>query len=279
MSVFSLQGRRWYRQPLVHFLLTGAAVFFAYTWLASMSGKDRIVISQALIEGLCRDYRQRTGAAPSPAEKQALIENLVDDEVLMREALNMGIDRGDPILRRRLIQKMGFLIEGFNPVWEPTEAELQAYLARHRERFVEEERISLAHVFLKSNGSGAPPETDVERMLAELSGGADPGRLGDPFVHGTRFIRRSRKDLAAKFGEGFADRAMSLPEGGWSGPIRSSYGLHFVIVTERIEAKEPTLDQVRPQVVQQMNMEKQKETRRSAIRSLRDRYVIEIEGS
>jgi hypothetical protein len=215
--------------------------------------------------------------APSAAEKQALIDNLVDDEVLVREALNMGIDRGDPILRRRLIQKMGFLMEGFNPVSEPTEAELRVYLERHPERFVEEERISLVHVFLQSDGSADSAETDVDRVLAELSRGADPGRLGDPFVHGTRFIQRSRKDLAGKFGEGFAHRVMSLPEGVWSGPVRSSYGIHLVLVTERFEAKEPTLDEVRPLAVQQMKLQRQKDTRRSAIRRLRDRYVIEIE--
>jgi hypothetical protein len=173
---------------------------------------------------------------------------------------------------------MGFLIEGYNPVPEPTEAELQAYLARNRERFVEEERVSLTHVFLQSNGSADPPESNVERLLAELEGGGDSRGLGDPFVHGTRFVRRSKKELSAKFGSGFAEGIMTLREGVWSGPIRSSYGLHLVLITERTEAEEPTLEKVRPLVVQQVKMEKQKETKRLAIRRLRDRYVIEIEG-
>ncbi len=271
--------RRWCREPLVHFLLIGTAVFLAYTWLSPKSGLDRVVISQALIEGLCRDYSLRTGSAPSATEKQALIENLVDDEVLIREALAMGIDQGDPILRRRLIQKMGFLIEGVNPVPEPTEAELQAYLDRNRERFAREERVSLTHVYLQQSGSGDPAEAEVEGLLQALSSGVDPGRLGGPFVHGTRFVRRSEKELSAKFGSGFAEAVMRFPEDVWSGPVRSSYGIHLVLITARTEAEEPPLQAVRPLVVQQLKTEKREEARRSAIRRLRDRYVIEVDSA
>jgi len=268
--------RRWCRAPLLHFLLIGTAVYLAYTWLSPRSGQDRIVISQALIDGLCRDYSLRTGSAPSPVEKQALIENLVDDEVLIREALAMGIDQGDPILRRRLIQKMGFLIEGVNPVPEPSEADLQDYLERNPERFVREGRVSLSHVFLQHSGSADPSETEVERLLEVLSSGVDPGRLGDPFVHGTRFVRRSRKELAAKFGHRFAETVMTVQEGVWCGPIRSSYGFHLVLITERTEAEEPNLERVRLLVLQQLKAERQKEIRRQAIRRLRDRYVVEV---
>lgn len=260
----------------MHFLLIGIVVFLIYTWVLSKSGKDRIVISEALIEGLCKDHLLRTGAAPSPGEKQALIDNLVDDEVLIREALAMGVDQGDPILRRRLIQKMGFLIEGVNPVPEPTEAELQEYLQRNRERYVTPERISLTHVFLQQSGSIGPLEIEVERLLEQLRAGVDPGRLGDPFVHGTHFVRRSKQELAAKFGHRFAGKVMTLPEGVWSGPLRSDYGFHLVLLTARTETEEPNLEKVRPLVVQELKAEKLKEIRRLAIRRLRDRYVIEV---
>jgi hypothetical protein len=270
--------RRWCREPVVHFFLIGIGIFLIYSWVLSKSGKDRIVISETLIEGLCKDYLLRTGSVPSPGEKQALIDNLVDDEILIREALAMGVDQGDPILRRRLIQKMGFLIEGVNPVPDPTEAELQEYLERNREGYATPERISLTHVFLQQSGSVGQADKDVETLLEALSEGVDPGKLGDPFALGSHFARRSKQELAAKFGHRFVEKVITLPEGVWSAPIRSSYGLHLVLITARTEAQEPKLDGVRPLVVQQFKTEKQKENRRLAIRRLRDRYVIQIEG-
>ncbi len=267
--------RKGCREPLWQFIAIGSAIFLLYREVAP---KDhRITISQAHVEGLRQDHLRRTGFPPTPEEESALIERLFQDEVLLREALRIGLDQGDPIVRRRLLQKMGFLVENLNPVPEPTEAELREHFQRHGERFAQEGRISLIHVFLAPDRSGAAPATEAQHILDKLSAGMDPGDLGDPFIHGSRFVRRTGKELAAIFGTSFADSLKDLQEGAWCGPIESSYGFHLVRITSRTEAREPTLAEVRPQVLEHLKTMKREEATRAAIRRLSDRYEIRLE--
>jgi len=267
--------RKGCREPLWQFIAIGSAIFLLYREVAP---KDhRIPISRAHVEGLRQDHLRRTGLPPTPKEESALIERLFQDEVLLREALRIGLDQGDPIVRRRLLQKMGFLMENLNPVPEPTEAELQEHFQRHGDRFAQEGRISLVHVFLASDRSGATPATEAQCVLDKLSAGTDPGDLGDPFIHGSRFVGRTEKELAAIFGSSFAHKLMDLEEGAWCGPIESSYGFHLVRITSKTEAREPTLGEVRPQVQEHLRAMKRERATRAAIQRLSDRYEIRLE--
>jgi peptidyl-prolyl cis-trans isomerase C len=268
--------RKGCREPLWQFIAIGSAIFLLYREVAP---KDHCIpISQAHVEGLRQDHLRRTGLPPTPEEESALIERLFQDEVLLREALRIGLDQGDPIVRRRLLQKMGFLMENLNPVPEPTEAELQEHFQRHGQRFAQEGRISLVHVFLASNRSGAAPaETEAQSVLDKLSAGTDPGDLGDPFIHGSRFVQRTDKEMAAIFGSSFADSLKDLQEGVWCGPMESSYGFHLVRITSRTEAREPTFAEVRPQVQKSLKAVKRERAKRAAIQRLSDRYEIRLE--
>ena len=267
--------RKGCREPLWQFIAIGSAIFLLYTEVAP---KDhRITISQAHVEGLRQDHLRRTGFPPTPEEESALIERLFQDEVLLREALRIGLDQGDPIVRRRLLQKMGFLVENLNPVPEPTEAELREHFQRHGERFAQEGRVSLVHIFLVPDRSGAAPATEAQRILDKLSAGMDPGDLGDPFIHGSRFVQRTDMELAAIFGTSFAAGLKDLQEGVWCGPMESSYGFHLVRITSRTEPRKPTFAEVRPQVLQRLKAIRQEEATRAAIRRLSDRYEIRLE--
>jgi len=268
--------RKGRREPLWQFIAIGTAIFLLYREVAPQ--EHRITISQAHVEGLRQDHLRLTGIPPTSEEESALIERLFQDEVLLREALRIGLDRGDPIVRRRLLQKMGFLVENLNPVPEPTEAELREHFKKHGGRFTQEGRISLVHVFLTPNRSGTAPSTEAQRILDKLSAGTDPGDLGDPFIHGSRFVRRTGKELAAIFGTSFADDLKDLQEGAWCGPVESSYGFHLVRITSRTEPRAPTFPEVRPQVQERLKAIKQEEATRAAIRRLSDRYEIRLEA-
>lgn len=267
--------RKGYREPLWQFVAIGFAIFLLYR--EASPNDHRITITQAHVEGLRQDHLRRTGLPPSPEEESALIERLFQDEVLLREALRIGLDRGDPIVRRRLLQKMRLLVENLNPVLEPTESELREHFQRHRESFAKEGRISLVHVFLAPDRSGTAPATEARDILDKLSAGMDPSNFGDPFVHGSRFVRKTRRDLAALFGTSFADGLKALEEGTWCGPMESSYGFHLVRITSRTEEREPTFEDVRPEVYRRLKAMKREEATRAAVRRLSDRYEIRVE--
>jgi hypothetical protein len=260
----------------LHFVAIGAALFVLHRGLTPE--ESRIWISRAHVEGLRQDHLRQTGLLPTPEQEAALIERFVEDEVLLREALRMGLDQGDPIVRRRLIQRMDFLVGDLNPVAEPTRADLMAYFENQRERFARQTRISLTHVFLNRNGSAEPGPLKIQSMLDALSAGVDPKQLGDPFALGVRFVEKTPGDLAAIFGSGFAEALNDLEEGVWGGPIESSYGSHLVLVTARKEAREPDFEEVRPLILAELRSQRREERTRAAIRNLSDRYEIRLEG-
>jgi peptidyl-prolyl cis-trans isomerase C len=143
------------REPLVHFVVLGTALFLLYARVAPEPAHE-IVVPASLVQGLVRDAERRTGRTPTPAEAEAMVERWIDDEVRYREALALGLDRGDLIVRRRLVQKMDFLLAGSTPVPAPTDAELAAWLAAHPDQYAAPDRLSFEHVFAAARPARAP---------------------------------------------------------------------------------------------------------------------------
>jgi hypothetical protein len=276
MAAFPARARRLLAEPMVHFLGIGAILFMLHARLHP-SGGDRIVVSAAFIDALRQDHTRRTGQPPTADEERGLIDRYIDEEILYREALALGLDRGDVIVRRRLIQKMEFVSRDAAPAVEPSAAELQRFLDVHADRYREPLAASLRHVFLARDRRGDALASDAARILAELRTGADPGALGDPFLQGSAFARRTPRELEAIFGRPFAEAVSTLPAGAWSGPIPSSYGLHLVLVSERNEPGAPRLADVRARVRRDWIDEHREEADRAALRRLRDRHPVEIE--
>jgi len=252
-------------------------VFWLYGQLAPRDARHTIELSAADVDALRLDQRRRVGTEPTPAEDQAIIARFVDDEVLYREALAMGLDRGDIIVRRRLLQKMEFLLEGLHPVPEPNDAELEAYLAAHADRYRVPARIDLTHVFVGRDRHGAAADAVAADLRAQLAAGADPASLGDPFLRGRELRAQSERDLAGIFGPAFARAAVELPLGAWSPPVTSSYGLHLVRVNGRVPAELPALARIRAAVRQDWWEERRRETLRAALGELRRTYVVRVE--
>jgi peptidyl-prolyl cis-trans isomerase C len=264
---------------VLHFIVLGAAVFALHRAVAPPVPGKRIVLSESVIRGLRQDHLRRYGTLPTPVEEAALIQRFIDDEILYREALALGLDRGDIIVRRRLVQKMEFLTEDMEPIPEPRDAELQAYLDTHADRYAVADRVAMTHVFAANDGHPEDVSVRAARLHEQLAAGADPSRLGDPFLRGRDFPLHSERELAGIFGAAFAARVMSLPVGSWSEPIRSSYGLHLVRVTQRYAGHHPNLNDVRTAVRHDWQEERRAEANRDALARLRQRYEILIDSA
>ncbi|MFI5364926.1 MAG: peptidyl-prolyl cis-trans isomerase [Candidatus Binatia bacterium] len=271
--------RRWLREPLLHFVVLGVAVFALHRWVAPPGMSRRIELTDDVIHGLRQDHLRRYGTVPTAAEEAAIIQQFVDNEVLYREALALGLDRGDIVVRRRLVQKMEFLTEDLEPIPEPTDAVLQAYLDAHAEPYAIAARVALTHVFISTDRHADHAAADAAQLRQQLLAGADPAALGDPFLRGRDFAASTQAELSAVFGAAFAAQVMSLPVGSWSEPVRSSYGWHLVRVTARADGYAPNLAEVRAAVDRDWREERRSELNRLALARLRRRYDIRIAGA
>lgn len=238
--------RRLLREPLFHFLLLGGALFLIFGG-AGTSGDDRqIAVTNADVERLVAAFAQTWHRPPDADELQVQINDYIREEVLYRTALSLGLDKDDLIIRRRLRQKMEFTLEDTVP--PPQEAELRAYFEAHADKFRSQPLMSFRQVFVGLQ-RGSTAETDARRILADLVSDA-PGASseGDALLLGEGFDQMPLDRVAALFGDNFAHTLAETSADHWVGPIRSSYGLHLVLVTVSQPAALPPFEQVRSTV-------------------------------
>lgn len=258
---------------LLRILAAGAVLWLAQSWLATPA-RTRIEVDDELRAGLRSDHQRRTGRPPTAAEEQALIDAHVDEEVLYREALALGLDRGDVVIRRRLVQNMGFLLEEEGALGEPDDDALRAHLAANAARFTVPARTSFVHVFVPGRASDPAAAGTLGELRARLDEGTDPATLGAPFARGARFQGLAPGEVDEVFGPGFGARLAALPVGTWSAPIGSSYGWHLVRVDERIAPELPPLDTIRAEVAGDWREQRRRDAERRALGRLRERYEI-----
>lgn len=289
-----------WRDPLWLFMALGALVYGGETlWRASLGAQrglaghvasgapsedGAILISAPLLERWASEH-ETAGRPFDGVARQARIDQHVEQEALLREARLMGLDREDLIVRRRLLQKMRFLLEDLAEIPEPSEADLQSWLESRRDQYRRRARLSLEHRFFSADRRpGDQARRDALRALEVLQReegeGAlsrDGGPRGDPFVLGVHFKRRTQAQLARSFGAPFAEAVMSLSAGQWRGPIKSSYGQHLVMISERAEARDATLEEVRPQVLADWLAAARRRAAQAAIAEMVQRHSVVIE--
>jgi len=269
---------RWWREPILHFLLIGGLLFFVYGRLnpADQAG-ERIVVSLAVVDDLARQYQTRWMRPASEQELAGLVESYVRDEIFFREGVAIGLDRDDPVIKRRVRQKLDVIAEEQLARAAPGDAELQAYLTQHAGRFARPVRVSFEQIFF----DGSVPVAEVERAAtaarAALARGSKPAALGQPTLLPAS-VEQAPLDLIARdFGSNFAEQISLLPPGEWRGPLASSLGAHLVRVSARTPVKVPPLDEVRQQVAREWENERREQSRDASYRKLRERYVVTIE--
>ena len=315
---------RWYRRPALHFVVVGVALFVVSRAAAPPPAAQRptVVITAARLAQLRADF----GKTGPPPDERILVDRAVDEEILFREAVARSLDRDDPSIRWRVVEKMRFLIEGdaeaaptaqgdmelyrkaidlgldrddtivrgtlveqmrlllrrsSDDAQPPPDTELQDYLGRHGDCYLQPARTSFWHVFLARDRRGAALDRDARALLDQLRAlptpPAEAVRRGDAFQAGSYFRAQSAQDLTHIFGSEFAADALAREPGSWVGPIRSAYGLHLIRVEEKQPARMPSLEAVRPTVLAQYRYERQEARGVAALQALRAKYDVRVE--
>jgi hypothetical protein len=216
------------------------------------------------------------GREPSTIELNHLIESYVRDEILYREGVRLGLERDDIVVKRRVRQKIEMIAEEDASTRAPTDAELSAYLVANQPRFVQPAILTFEQVFIgaSTSGRGVVHAVAVTRALRK---GADPEELGKPTLLPHRMTQTPADLVAREFGASFAGALQKAPVGEWAGPIDSSFGAHYVRVSDRTPAVAPQLAAVRDQVVREWENERRQRARNEAYAKMRGEYQVSIE--
>ena len=270
---------RWLREPLLHFILIGAALFLLFYQVAEPEAvsDNRIVISEADIDRMITLFDRKFHRLPDRQELNGLVEAQIREEVLYREAMAMGLDQDDTIVRRRMAQKLEFLFTDLADATDPADAELQRFLSENPNKFIEPARNSFIHVYFSASERADTAEADAQQLLAVLNSNQEPVDLataGDPFMFGYTFDRQSEHQVSRIFGNEFARALYTLTTGAWHGPIVSAYGLHLVFIKERDDAWLPALDEIRDSVRNEWLAVQRRQVNNAFYQSLRDRYDV-----
>jgi len=271
--------KRALKEPLAHFLLFGALLFVVFDLVGAsgVSRDSRIVITAQDQEQLIALWMRQWRRPPTAQEFQGLLEAHIREQVLYREAMAMGLDEDDTIIRRRLAQKMEFLAEDVADAVEPTEEELEAFFSENRDRFVLPAKYTFSHVYVSTDRRGDSAERDALEILEQLRRGADPDGLGDRFMLQRTFTRQTLAQISQQFGSAFAERLAALEHGSWQGPVESGYGLHLVRIEGWVEERLPELDEVRERVRDELLAQRRKEADREMYLRFRRKYEIVVE--
>ena len=266
------------REPLLHFLLIGAALFVIFDLVSGPSravAEKQIVVTAGRIQQMSNIFGKTWQRPPTAAELKGLIDDFVLEEIYYRQAVAMGIDRDDTIIRRRLRQKFEFLTDDLAATLEPTDEELAAYLAANPDAFMRDTTYTFEQVYINPDQAGVDLETRVAEQLSALkAGSAKPANSG---LLPSHFDAEPARVVNNTFGTGFSENLDALEPSEWQGPVESGLGPHLVRLDARVEGTLPELSEIRPVVEREWANEKRLETRRMINEQLLRDYVVEIE--
>ncbi len=281
-----MEPKRLIREPLVHFLVFGALLFLANGWVgnsAPVSGGQggtpaaQVVVSRDVVDQMMALFEKTWQRPPTESERKALIEDFIRSEIYYREAIAIGLDRDDEVIKRRLRQRLEFIYEDISTWGEPSDADLAVFMKRNREKYLVDPELSFRQVFVSASQRGKGADPEARQVLQQLAAGGDPDTVGDPTMLAAEGRRMPLREITLQFGEEFGKALLSLKPGTWSGPLRSAYGLHLVLVKERQGGRLPELRDVREAVKRDWLVEKQKDLKDGAYAKIRERYTVVME--
>ncbi len=275
---------RFLKEPLLHFLVIGASFYLIHGLYgkAEMTEDDRrIVISAGEVEWLRDSWKKRWSRPPTVEELDGIVRAYLRELVLSREAVAMGLDKDDTVIRRRLAQKLEFLSQDLVELTSPSDDELAAYMNENVARYEAPAVATMTQIFYDPDKRDDQVLEEAERQKNILNAlEFDPDHmngLGDSFFLQKYYPERSQSEIARLFGGGFAESVSDLPVATWSGPILSGYGVHLVYIHDRQAAVPPVLDEVRNKVLQDWKDERRKELSDSYITNLLAQYDVKVE--
>ena len=271
---------RWAREPLVHFLAIGALLFGAFQWRGGGPASNRSVITPGQVDAIVAGYTRTWMRPPTQEELKGQLDEYVREEIASREAMAMGLDRDDTIIRRRLRQKLEFLAEDAVGLAPPTDAELEAFLQAHKDTYSLDPEVAFRQVCLTPDRRGASLDEHARALRVRLSN-APPDTaidaLSDSVMLPQEVTRSTRTEIERQFGKPFADDLVKIEPGRWAGPIRSGYGLHLVFVREREPGRLLTLAEARSQLERDFTQDRRRQQIDAMYKQLLDRYHVVIE--
>ncbi len=273
---------RWLREPLVHFLIIGSLLFVMYeVWgHTSQPGSNRIELTPDDLRQLQIGFAAQWERQPTPEELAGLVENRVREEVLYREALAMGLDKDDDIVKRRMAQKMQFLAEDVANAHEPTTTELKAWFERNRDKFLLPGGITFRHLYFSPDRRGQRAHDDAVKVLAKIAGQPEDSKsavaFADAFMFQDYYGDRSPEQLAKELGSQFAQAVFKLKPGSWQGPVESGYGWHLVFVDSLTPGRIPAFEEVGPDVNRAWLADQREQAWHKAYEAMRAKYTVSL---
>jgi peptidyl-prolyl cis-trans isomerase C len=274
--------KRWLREPLLHFLLIGIALFAVYAYAhrgrGGIESPRQIALTLDDLRQMDMYFESQWHRQPTPAEFQAMVEDRVREEVLYREALAMGLDKDDTIVKRRMAQKMQFLAEDVAAAHEPSTAELKAWFEKNSNKFALPSRYSFRHLYFSPDKRGKKAQEDATKTLGKIAGQPEDSKLAvslaDRFMFQDYYGDRAPEALAKEFGPQFVVALEKLKPGSWQGPIESGYGWHLVFVDTVIPGRIPAFEEMEPDVKTAWLGEQKATAWQKACAEMRAKYTV-----
>jgi peptidyl-prolyl cis-trans isomerase C len=274
--------KRIFREPLLHFLLLGVALFATYGYM--QRGRGGVESSRAIaltldeLRQLDLYFESQWRRQPTPDEFNRMVEDRIQEEVLYREGIAMGLDKDDTIVKRRMAQKVRFLTEDVAAAHEPTTYELSAWYEKNGEKFVLPGRVTFRHVYFSPDSRGQRAHDDAVDALAKVAREPEDSKAAplkaDRFMFQEYYSDRSTEQLAKEFGPTFAHAILALKPRSWQGPIESGYGWHLVFVESVTPGRIPALGEIEPEVKAAWLNDQKEQAWRKAYEEMRANYSV-----
>jgi peptidyl-prolyl cis-trans isomerase C len=271
--------KKLYKEPLLHFLIIGALIFVLFSIVnkeESIVSENKIVVSIAEIERLSDNWSKKWNRPPTERELMGLVDSYIKEEVYYREALALGLDQDDTILRRRLMQKMEFLSNDLAELNTPDESALNKYFLDNQEKYELPAQVSFTHIYFSLDKRGAKAFEDAKNVLSELNT-LRASEKGDSFMLQYDFVQETPFEVERLFGKGFAEQLFKSEINTWQGPIESGYGLHLVRVSEKVDARMPELTFVIDKVRTDLMFERRQKMNKEIYEKFKERYEIVVD--
>ena len=266
------------KDPFLHFFIIGALLFVSYLWInpTSMADDNEIVVDAGRIEQFRARFERTWNRAPTDAELQGIIDNYIVDEILYRQALSMGLDNNDSVIRRRLRQKLEFLTMEAISLEEPSEADLQQYLEQNPEQFQSAARFSFEQVYINTDQPADQWQSQVAIIQEQLRKGEQV--TGSRSLIPASFQQATDFEIDRIFGSGFAASLAKLPLDKWSDPLASGLGVHFVRLSSHQPSTIPPLVSVQKEVLREWRNTRNQQKKAELLEQLKANYSIVIES-
>jgi hypothetical protein len=274
------------REPLLHFLLLGLVLFAAYGYLyrgrGGVESSKQIALTMEDLRQMEMYFESQWRRQPTADEFKSMVNDKVQEEVLYREGLAMGLDKDDTIVKRRMAQKVRFLAEDVAAAHEPTTKELSNWFGRNSQKFALPGRITFRHVYFSPDSRGQRAHNDAIDVLAKVVGEPEDSKAtllkADRFMFQEYYRDRSSEQLAKEFGPQFAQTIFTLKPGSWQGPIESGYGWHLVFVESSTPVRIPALEEVEADVKIAWLSDQKEQAWRKAYEDMRANYTVLLPG-